>query len=222
MVKIVAISDQHGQFPDSIPECDLLIIGGDCCPDSFGPWLARDYPEIQLEWFENKFIPWAEAQPVEFVAITWGNHDWCGHLKPNTHYDNHRIDVISDGPIVVNGIKFWLTPWSNQFMTWAWMKEHDKLAEVYAKIPEDVDVIVSHQPPQGFGDLYPNMHTGKLEQVGSSELLYTIERVKTEVVICGHLHDGHGMYKHQETHIYNVSLLNDAYQRVFEPTIIEI
>ena len=220
-MKIIAISDLHGQLDFTIPECDLLVVGGDVCPDKIYGEYAINFPDWQLQWFENTFIPWVEDQPAEFVAITWGNHDWCGHLKPNAEYGK-KTSVISDGPVIVNGTKFWLTPWSNQFMTWAWMQEHDKLAEVYAKIPEDVDVIVSHQPPYGFGDLYPNMHTGKLEHVGSSELLYTIERVKPEVVICGHLHGGHGMYKHQETHIYNVSMLNDTYQKVFEPTIIEI
>lgn len=220
-MKIIAISDQHGQFPASTPECDLLIIAGDCCPDKFGPFYAINAPEQQLHWFEWVFIPWVEAQPAEFVAITWGNHDWCGHLKPNAEYGK-KTSVVSDGPVIVNGTKFWLTPWSNQFMTWAWMQKHEELAEIYAKIPEDVNVIVSHQPPQGYGDLYPNMDTGKLEHIGSSELLYTVERVKPEVVICGHLHGGHGMYKHQETHIYNVSLLDDQYRQVFQPTIIEV
>lgn len=220
-MRIVAISDLHGQFPKSIPECDLLIIAGDLCPDVFeGRFPARNYPERQLKWFENIFVPWAERQPAEFVVSTWGNHDFCGHLKPNAHYD--KLDVVSDGPVIVTGTKLWLTPWSNQFMDWAFMKPHAELAEVYAKIPEDVDILVSHQPPYGYGDLYPNLESGKMEHIASQELLYTIERVRPSIVVCGHLHGGHGMYQEHGTTIYNVSILNEGYQLYYPVTEIEV
>lgn len=216
-MKIVAISDLHGTFPKSIPECDLLIVAGDVCPDVFeGRFVARQSPERQLHWFNNVFVPWAERQPAEFVLSTWGNHDFCGHLLPNAHYD--KLDVVSDGPVIINGVKLWLTPWSNQFMDWAFMKRHEDLGPIYAKIPDDVDILVSHQPPQGYGDLYMNFDTKQMEHIASSELLYTIERVRPSIVVCGHLHGGHGTYQHGETTIYNVSILNEAYQLHYPPT----
>ena len=225
-MKICAISDLHGTFPKSVPDCDLLIVAGDVCPDIFpGRQYARNYPTVQLEWFEDVFVPWVQKQPCEFAVSTWGNHDFCGHLKPNAEY--RGLDVISDGPVMVNGVKLWLTPWSNSFMDWAWMKPHEELAQVYAKIPEDVDILVSHQPPYGYGDLYPNLDTGKLEHIGSSELLYAIERTRPSHVVCGHLHGGHGSYWHGDdwgvlgSSIHNVSILNEGYQLYYPVTTFE-
>lgn len=219
-MRVTAISDLHGQFPKSIPECDLLIVAGDVCPDVFEKRInARNDPERQLRWFENVFVPWVQDQPCEKAVMTWGNHDWCGHLKPFGRYGKLRI--CTDQAFFADDVKIWLTPWSNQFMSWAWMKPHAELAAIYAKIPNDVDILVSHQPPYGFGDLYPNLETGKMEHIASSELLYTIERVRPSIVICGHLHGGHGQYKHNETDIYNVSILNEAYQLYYPVTELE-
>lgn len=216
---ITAISDLHGTFP-KVPSCDLLIIAGDLCPDVFGGLPAKRNPVLQKQWFEWDFLQWLRKQPAEFKVITWGNHDYCGHLIPNKHYPKN-IHVVSDGMIMIDGIKLWLTPWSNQFMDWAWMKPHAELAAVYAQIPEDVDILVSHQPPYGYGDVYPDLGTGKMEHIASSELLYTIERVKPKVVVCGHLHGGHGTYQHGETTIYNVSVLNEGYQLAYPVTQFE-
>lgn len=228
-MRIVAISDLHGIFPESIPECDLLIVAGDVCPDSFPPHrvhsFAKHRPERQLRWFEDVFVPWVQRQPCEFAVSTWGNHDFCGHLKPNAQY--RGLDVISDGPIIVNGVKLWLSPWSPQFMDWAWMTSEDELGKIYAKIPEDVDILVTHSPPQGYGDIYPDLATGKLTHVGSSAMLYTIERIHPPVVICGHLHGGHGTYYHEDDHgvfgtsIKNVSILNEKYELYYPVTEFE-
>lgn len=210
-MRIVAISDLHGTFPPDIPKCDLLIVAGDICPDRFdGSIKAYKQPERQLRWFKNVFVPWVERQPCEFAVSTWGNHDWCGHLEPNAEYG--KLSVVSDGAVIINGVKLWLTPWSNQFMSWAWMKHPSELNPIYGKIPYDVDILVSHQPPYGFGDLYPNMESGKMEHIASQELLYHIERVRPSIVVCGHLHGGYGRYQHGETMIYNVSILDEQYK----------
>lgn len=213
---VCAISDLHGQLPKAIPPCDLLLVAGDVCPDRFSGVQAKTNPDRQLQWFENEFVSWAEDQPAEFIVVTWGNHDWCGHLVPNGQRGK-RVDIVSDAPMLINGIKLWFTPWSNEFMGWAWMKRHADLAEVYAKIPDDVDILVSHQPPYGCGDVYPD--PVKMAHIGSSELLHRIEQIKPRIVVCGHLHGGHGTYQHGETTIYNVSLLDEGYNMKYAPTM---
>lgn len=236
-MRIVALSDQHGFLPD-IPSCDLLIVAGDICPDRFRPFVAKFAPDQQARWFDLKIRPWLAASPATYKVLTWGNHDWCGQAcdfsadaagtAPTT-----RLQILVDeatripagaansNEAVATPLTIWATPWSNQFMDWAFMKRPADLARVYAAIPAGIDILVSHQPPYGYGDRSFDDPSGKVEHLGSPELLAAIERVRPKLVICGHIHEGHGRYEHDGIPIYNVSVVDDRYRLVHEPTVIE-
>ena len=231
-MRIVALSDQHGYLPEIDP-CDLLIVAGDVCPDRVGPSLARHRPGEQKAWFDRHLRSWLASAPATHKILTWGNHDWCGQAcsfesdSPVTAAST-TLQILVDAGTSVPGsdagraISIWATPWSNQFMTWAFMKSRAELADVYAAIPEGVEILVSHQPPYGYGDRYDHESSGEREHLGNRELLAAIKRVKPRLVICGHIHTGHGRFEYDGIPIYNVSLVNDQYQLVRPPTVIDI
>jgi Icc-related predicted phosphoesterase len=107
-------------------------------------------------------------------------------------------------------------------MRWAFMKKPSELEPIYAAIPEETDILVSHQPPLYHGDRTFNLDSGRVEHVGSRELLDAVERVQPRLVICGHVHGGYGRFEHQGTPIYNVSVVDEAYRLVNAPTVIDL
>ena len=72
-MKICAVSDLHGNLP-TIPECDLLIIAGDVCPDKFKHNNYR-FPDRdgQLAWLHYEFKTWLRDQPAAETVMTFGN-----------------------------------------------------------------------------------------------------------------------------------------------------
>jgi hypothetical protein len=86
------------------------------------------------------------------------------------------------------------------------------LAIVSGSIPEGTDIVVSHQPPYGCGD----------RGLGSHELRAAIRRVKPRLVICGHIHEGFGRFGCEGVTVYNVSVVDEQYRLVHEPTLIEL
>jgi Icc-related predicted phosphoesterase len=123
-----------------------------------------------------------------------------------------------DKEVSYEGVKLWLSPWSNSFMNWAFMKDPNDLVEVYAKIPEGIDILVSHQPPIDTNTTIYDFEAKKKIEVGSKELADTIDRVKPRIVICGHIHVAQGHYVRGTTDIYNVTVVNEAYKNVYDPT----
>jgi hypothetical protein len=189
-------------------------------------------PELQQAWFDRMIRPWCAAAPARYRVATWGNHDFCGE----------RCDFSADSPahadpaVLVIGVdelveipcadrtpplRVWMTPWSAAFGHWAFMKSPGELEAVYAQIPANVDMLVTHQPPHGFGDVITDL-SGDAMHVGSRELLAAIERVRPRLVVCGHIHGGHGRYEHDGIPIYNVSVVDERYRNVHQPTVIDL
>lgn len=224
-MRIVAISDLHGNLP-AVPPCDLLVVGGDICPDRYDSEVdARLDPTQQERWLRGPFAEWMASIPLpaSHKLFTWGNHDFVGEAIDGHALAAHLgFSLVQDEVVSPGGLRVWMSPWSNPLPgEWAFVRPVDHLRTVYDSIPPDVDILVSHQPPFGHGDLEV---TGpdRLDPVGSKELLAAIERVRPQAVICGHIQRSAGVYAHQGVPIYNVSILDGAYVLTHPPTILTL
>lgn len=125
--------------------------------------------------------------------------------------------VVQDEAIELRGLKIWGSPWQLRFFDWAFNLDEPELAAKYAKIPGDVDVIVSHGPPLGAGDL-----SSRGKPLGSPSLTAAIERIRPKLLVAGHIHPAYGIYNLDATTVVNAALVDDQYRMTRKPIIIDL
>lgn len=205
-MKVACLSDTHGHLPE-IPECDLLLLGGDYCP----------FPKhFQEGWFRQQMAPWLAkiSEKTKVVGVA-GNHDWIFELHPHL-VPKMEWTYLQDSGTEFNGFKIWGTPWQPRFFDWAFNADEPKLTMVWDMIPDDTDILVLHGPPYGYGDksTFRTNYDGEwpgYEHAGSPSLLKRIEAIKPKLVVAGHIHPGYGRYMIGESTVFiNASYVYDA------------
>ncbi len=210
-MNIAAISDLHGYLPDT-PPCDLLLIGGDVCP-------VYDHGlDFQRRWLETELAPWLSRQPAESIVGIAGNHDFVAEVDEEL-MRSLPWSYLVDETARVDGLAVHGSPWTVTFMDWAFMRGDDELASMWARIPEDTDVLVTHGPPFGHGDLVINGNRG-----GSVSLLHRLEELpQLRLHICGHIHEGGGTRSQVGTvEVVNVSYVDFDYRPARGATLFEL
>jgi Icc-related predicted phosphoesterase len=210
-MRICAVSDLHDNLID-IPECDLLLIGGDICPD-----FHYDAEVKQAIWLNTEFRKWLDRIPAEHVVGIAGNHDFVFENRPSIVPKDLRWTYLQDESAVVNGVKIHGSPWQPPFFDWAFNATEDKLALAFDLIDEDTDIVICHGPPYGQGD-----RTRRGENVGSKSLLKRLKVVQPKHVVCGHIHEGYGHYRVGDTRVHNASVVNLFYDVVNEPMLFDL
>lgn len=214
MTKICAISDQHGHVDFKIPSCDLLIIAGDLCPAHDHSTVFQDY------WLHNDFFTWLRQKDYKQCVFVGGNHDFA--LEQNRlrrdKFRRIRAYYIQDEWIELFGIKIYGTPWQLPFFDWAFNKPEEELVEIYKKIPNELDILISHGPPFQCLD-----KTIEGIFAGSKSLRKAIEDRQIKHCFTGHIHEqGSKQDLIRQTKVYNCSLLDEKYNMINQPFIIEI
>lgn len=107
-------------------------------------------------------------------------------------------------------------PWCPKLGRWAFYAPEKRLRMAYAAVPEDVDVLISHSPPFGYGDTVPETSPfgipGETLHVGTHALTDVLKEKKPRAVVSGHIHEGRGRHEYAgPTVVYNVAYLNDEY-----------
>jgi Icc-related predicted phosphoesterase len=83
-------------------------------------------------------------------------------------------------------------------------------------IPEDTDVLITHGPPYGVGDL-----TAKEDSAGFQDLLEVIMEIKPKLHIFGHIHEGYVMPPTRDTTFINASSTDQLYRLVNPPIVFD-
>ena len=191
-LSILHLSDTHSQHRQltKLPDADVIVHSGDFT-------MAGTEREV----FD--FINWFCDLPYRHKIFIAGNHDDCLYgaelsgLDDNCHY-------LCNSGINIEGIKFYGVP---MFM------EDDmtrKYKEYLSGIPDDTDVLVTHQPPAGILDYDGHRHYGSLE------LFEKIQIVCPRLHLFGHIHSVFGTSLSNGTIFSNAALVDELYYFVQE------
>lgn len=199
-IEVVATADFHGILP-KIKRADVLVIAGDVFP--IAKYLS--YKKVlfnQLRFYDEEFLPWLERtlKVVKRIVIVGGNYDYV--LQQEMIDFPKGVVYLKDETFEYKGWRFYGFPWSNlkNSTKVAFTLPDSKLELKAAAIP-DTDVLVSHAPIYGFGDL----NRGGRHK-GLPALRAALKRQNIAHMICGHIHNGFGEYLYKSCEIHAVAL----------------
>lgn len=232
-MKITCISDLHGCYPDDLPGGDLLIVAGD---------LTATDTQNEIDEFDR----WLSVQKYRKKVFIAGNHDNRlveekprKYLQKTADKELERFEYLCDSGTEFEGVKIWGSPWSLTFdginpRCTAFTGTESDLVAKFALIPNDVDILITHMPPNGILDtMLEETAWGDREvHVGSFHLRAILQLVcRPGLWVCGHIHEAYGTYKFDYddedpippwgTLFVNASHVNERYQPVNAPIHIE-
>lgn len=231
-MKICHISDTHGMYFKDLAPGDVLIHSGDGL-------LYGDLAEVR------KFSEWFKSQEYKHKVFVPGNHDRC--FETNYHICEQIMSDAGVNTLVnceldinFNGrkVKVWGSPYTKSFGGWSFMKREEILYGIFSHIPESLDILVTHGPPQGIldevkisyieeyfpGNIRQNfIKEEMIEHTGSTSLMGAIKNLKQKpkLHLFGHIHEAYGFHEEDEIRFFNSSVVNERLEAVGEPNYIK-
>jgi len=214
MIDITCLSDCHGFLPSDFPGGDILIVAGDLTASD----KVREY---------YYFFDWIEEQKYTKKIVIAGNHD--NVLQNNSVvFRNATFQYLCDSGTEFDGLKIWGSPWTKSFqgmnpMCKAFCVDtEEELANKFALIPDDIDILITHSPPFGILDGIP-MEDGSEFHAGSTALRDAIKRIQPRAHFFGHIHENGSCISLLENVLYvNASHVDEKYRPVHEPVMIRL
>lgn len=230
-VRFVCISDTHGkheQETTQLPAGDVLLHAGDFS-------MTGTMEELQ------SFGCWLSSLPFHRKLVIAGNHDITLHEEYYRKHGKRRfhsteldpmevrkaflescdasVTYLEDETAVVSGVRVYGSPWQPEFCDWAFnLPRGPPIAQRWAAIPDDTDVLLVHGPPLGRGDRCAGGN-----RAGCADLLAAIQdRVRPEFCIYGHIHEGYGATFDGVTHYINASSCTHSYRCENSPLVFDV
>lgn len=96
------------------------------------------------------------------------------------------------------GLKFWASPATPTYHDWAFNCDESQIEQLWAGIPHDTHVVITHGPPQYILDQgFLNNH------LGCPYLRTAIEKNKPQLHLFGHVHESAGIMENKDTLFVN-------------------
>ncbi len=204
-MRIVAVADTHTFEADlgRVPDGDVFVHAGDMLRggtlDELAPVAA-----------------WLAALPHRHTIVVAGNHDGCFAERRGAALAllGPGVTYLEDAGCVIDGLRFWGSPWQPAYHDWAFnLPRGAPLAERWAQIPADTDVLITHGPPRGRGDRGP-----VAQRYGCDDLRARVDVVRPRLHLFGHIHQDGGAW--EDGGLVSVNVTTWECER--RPTVIDL
>lgn len=206
-MKIICISDTHNKHHElQIPPGDVIVHAG-------------DFTDAGSKAETHNFLHWFSALPHKHKVLVPGNHDFYIEKKFDSleKFIPKNINLLIDMQIIIDGFKFWGSPYTPGNGSWAFNKMPGReISAHWQQIPEDTDFLITHSPPFQILDELDNKR-----HIGCEKLLERIRQLKLPYHIFGHNHNDYGIVKRKNTVFINASSLDDKYRHINQPLVWE-
>jgi len=225
-MRLVLVADTH-DFTVPVPDGDVLLHAGDLTM-----WGTEERTRAALAWLSSLRHP--------HKLLVAGNHDFFfDDRAPSTFrgvdlartvtieqmlLDFHNLTYLEDSGCVIDGIRFWGSPWQPRFDDWAFnLQRGPDIAQKWRLIPAVTNVLITHGPPANVLDSVP-----RVGAMGCVDLANEIHERLTDLRlhVFGHIHEGYG--RAPDTHVggeheaINASVCTRAYAPTNAPIIVDL
>ena len=203
-MKVVCISDTHGYHRDlDIPNGDILIHAGDIDPVWGSLPVLVDFNE------------WLGELPHSYKILVAGNHDIPFESKPElTRQVITNAIYLENETVEILGLKIFGSPHTIPFAG-AFNTDEKEICKLWDKIPEGVDIVVTHGPPKMILD-----KSVFGENCGDGYLYARLRGIKPQLHVFGHIHESYGIFDSDfGTKFVNASILG---RELRKPIVVEL
>ena len=220
-MKVVLISDTHLKTDlSNLEPADLLIHAGDFSMSG----------TIQETIKFNQHLTAIRDRYKYGIYLCGGNHDFIMEQQRGLAVGLlTACTYLCDEEAVIDGVKFYFTPYVPNLPRWAFHKNSEGLTRAFASIPDDTNFLVTHGPPHKILDEVPvrgwNQFGGDVEgdPVGSVELFDRVMQLKDlKYQTFGHIHESYGEKFFNGVHFINASICDEYYKAVNKPIVVEL
>ena len=185
-MRILHLSDTHGlhHLIHDLPEADVIVHSGD---------ISHNGTESEVLDFLNWFI----GLPYPHKIFVTGNHDLCLWDAEAIEDLPANVYFLQDSGCEISGVKFFGLAYNHP----------EEL------IPDDTDIVVTHEPPVMILDKSVGTHWG------NAPLRKRVMAIKPRYHLFGHAHDSFGTLKEDGTIFSNAALLNERNKLVRQPRL---
>ena len=188
-MKILHLSDTHGlhHIIKEMPKADVIIHSGD---------ISNSGTEEEV----LDFLNWMIELPYQYKIFVMGNHDLCLWDAEGIEDLPDNLYFLQDKSVNIDGKKFFGLAYNHS----------EKL------IPEDADIVITHEPPDMILDESSGTHWG------NAPLRNRIFETKPRYHLFGHAHNSYGTIKQDGIVFSNAALLDDRLQMTRKPKVFEL